>query len=77
MGGKEEKQAWKRDLQKAAMVFYPDGAADGFRPPVSEFFTLLEVIERVHAGRERMPTSPEELLSDLRGEKCRPVESVR
>jgi hypothetical protein len=47
---------------------YPDGAAEGFRPPVSEFFTLLEVIDRVHAGRERLPLSTQDLLRDLRGE---------
>jgi hypothetical protein len=59
---------WKRDLQKAVTVLYPDGGADGYRPPVSEFFTLLEVIDRVHSGRERVPLSTEDLLRDLRGE---------
>lgn len=65
---RRRKPTWKRDLQRAVTVLYPDGGADGFRPPVSEFFTLLEVIDRVHSGRERMPLSTEDLLRDLRGE---------
>ena len=60
--------SWRRDLQKAVTVLYPDGGMAGFRPQVSEFFTLLEVIDRVHAGRERLPLPSNELLRDLRGE---------
>lgn len=60
--------AWSRELKKASLVLYPDGSADGFRPLVSEFFTLLEVMERVHAERERLALDPGILLKDLRAE---------
>lgn len=36
---------WKGDLEAAARVLYPDGGSPEFRPVVSEFFTLLEVME--------------------------------
>lgn len=63
--------AWAKDLQRAVTVLYPDGASRGFRPPVSEFFTLLEVVDRVHSGRERLPLSAGDLLRDLRCEIAR------
>lgn len=59
---------WKGDLEAAARVLYPDGGSPEFRPVVSEFFTLLEVMERVHGNRERLPLDPGELLKGLRAE---------
>ncbi|MCY4726805.1 hypothetical protein NYO98_11005 [Nocardioides sp. STR2] len=59
---------WKTDLESAVKVLYPDGESDGFRPLVSEFFTLLEVMDRVHSGRERLPLDAGELLQSLRSE---------
>lgn len=59
---------WKSDLEGAVKVLYPDGGSDGFRPLVSEFFTLLEVMDRVHAGRERLPLDAGDLLRALRAE---------
>lgn len=59
---------WRVDLEGAVKVLYPDGGSDGFRPPVSEFFTLLEVMDRVHAGRERLPLDAGDLLRALRAE---------
>ena len=64
----KSRQAWKSTLSRAVKVIYPDGGADGFRPPVSEFFTLLEVIDRVHAERERLPLDSRQVLIDLRRE---------
>jgi hypothetical protein len=63
-----DRGAWKRDLEKAVKVMYPDGGSPGFRPLVSDFFTLLEVIDRVHSDRQRLPMAPTELLRDLRSE---------
>ncbi len=62
---------WKADLEGAVKVLYPDGGSQGFRPPVSEFFTLLEVMDRVHAGRERLPLDAGDLLKSLRAEIAR------
>lgn len=59
---------WRADLEAAVRVLYPDGGSDGFRPVVSEFFTLLEVMERVHGDRERLPLDPGDLLKALRAE---------
>lgn len=59
---------WRTDLEGAVKVLYPDGGSEGFRPLVSEFFTLLEVMDRVHAGRERLPLDAGDLLRSLRAE---------
>jgi hypothetical protein len=59
---------WNRDLKRAAKVLYPDGDSEGFRPLVSEFFTLIEVMDRVHSGRERLALDAGSLLRDLRAE---------
>lgn len=60
--------AWNDTLKQTVRILYPDGGADGFRPPVSEFFTLVEVMARVHDGRARLPLDAAPLLDDLRGE---------
>jgi hypothetical protein len=59
---------WRKDLQKATQVLYPSGGDPAFRPSVSDFFTVLEVIESVHAGRARLPLDARGLLDDLRSE---------
>lgn len=59
---------WNTDLKKAVTIIYPDGAYEGYRPLVSDFFTLVEVIDRVHSGRERLPLDARGLLTDLRAE---------
>lgn len=63
-----DRSIWRRDLENAVKVMYPDGGSPGFRPLVSDFFTLLEVIDRVHSDRQRLPMAPADLLRDLRSE---------
>jgi hypothetical protein len=59
---------WNRSLSAAVKIMYPDGSSEGFRPPVSDFFTLLEVIDRVHSDTGRAGLDAGRLLDDLRAE---------
>ena len=59
---------WRKDLLKATKVLYPNGSDPGFRPSVADFFTVLEVINSVHADRVRLPLDARGLLDDLRSE---------
>lgn len=59
---------WQKRLKAAITVLYPEGDATGFRPSVSDFFTVLEVVAAVHSRRERLPIDAKTLLDDLRME---------
>jgi hypothetical protein len=63
--------AWARLLSTALKVLYPAGDANGFRPSVADFFTVLEVVATVHANRERLPLDALTLVGDLRTEIAR------
>lgn len=59
---------WAKSLEGAYKVLYPDGSRPGFRPGTVDFFTMLEVMSTVHAGRERLPLDARSLLSALQVE---------
>ncbi len=60
--------SWKRDLSSAIQILYPDGQDPAFRPTAVDFFTILEVMAAVHAGRQRVPLDAGKLLAGLRTE---------
>ena len=59
---------WRHHLSRAIIVLYPDGRDPAFRPSAVDFFTMLEVMASVHAGRARVPLDARELLAALRSE---------
>lgn len=59
-------KAWAKDLAAAVRLLYPSADAEGYRPSVADFFTVLEVVASVHGHRERMPIDALPLLRDLR-----------